>query len=95
MYDETIRQKDSKGTPFPEILTKLGVIPGIKVDTGAKLLADSDDEKVTEGLDGLRDRLKEYIGMGARFAKWRAAIRITETLPSPHGIRVIVHSIEL
>ena len=58
LYDETIRQKESKGTPFPEVLTKLGVIPGIKVDTGAKSLAGSDEEKMTDGLDGLRDRLR-------------------------------------
>jgi len=93
LYDETIRQKDSKGIPFPEVLTKLGVIPGIKVDTGANPLAGSDEEKVTEGLDGLRDRLKEYFGMGARFAKWRAVIRITETLPSPYCITVNAHAL--
>jgi fructose-bisphosphate aldolase class I len=93
LFDETIRQKDSKGTPFPEVLTKLGLIPGIKVDTGAKPLAGSDEEKVTEGLDGLRDRLKEYYGMGARFAKWRAVIRITDTLPSPYCITVNAHTL--
>ena len=83
LYDETIRQKSSGGTPLAEILSKQGIIPGIKVDTGAKPLAGSPDETVTEGLDGLRDRLKEYRAIGARFAKWRAVIRITETLPSP------------
>jgi len=93
MYDETIRQKDSNGAPFPEVLTKLGIFPGIKVDTGAKDLADSDDEKVTEGLDGLRDRLKEYYEMGARFAKWRAVIRITDTLPSSYCVKVNVHAL--
>ena len=93
MYDETIRQKDSNGVPFPEVLTKLGVLPGIKVDTGAKHLADSDDEKVTEGLDGLRDRLKEYYEMGARFAKWRAVIRITDTLPSSYCVKVNIHAL--
>ena len=93
MYDETIRQKDSNGVPFPEVLTKLGIFPGIKVDTGAKLLGNSDDEKVTEGLDGLRDRLKEYYEMGARFAKWRAVIRITDTLPSSYCVKVNVHAL--
>jgi fructose-bisphosphate aldolase, class I len=74
MYDETIRQKSSGGTPLAAVLTVQGILPGIKVDTGAKPLAGSSDETVTEGLDGLRDRLKEYHGMGARFAKWRAVI---------------------
>ncbi|MGI8596869.1 MAG: class I fructose-bisphosphate aldolase, partial [Thermoleophilaceae bacterium] len=66
MYDETIRQEDDDGTSFPQLLDQHGIIPGIKVDTGAKPLALSPDEKVTEGLDGLRDRLEEYVGMGAR-----------------------------
>jgi len=83
MYDETIRQKSSSGTPLPQVLAKQGIIPGIKVDIGAKLLAGSPDEQVTEGLDGLRERLAEYRNMGARFAKWRAVIRITDALPSP------------
>ena len=83
LQDETIRQKNASGKPLAEVLSKQGIIPGIKVDTGAKELAGSPDEKVTEGLDGLRDRLKEYATMGARFAKWRAVIRITDALPSP------------
>src|SRR5919205_3524855 len=72
LYDETIRQSTSAGEPFPELVAKAGIIPGIKVDTGAKPLPNSDGEKVTEGLDGLAGRLEEYAGMGARFAKWRA-----------------------
>jgi fructose-bisphosphate aldolase class I len=82
MYDETIRQKSSGGAPLAAALTVQGILPGIKVDTGAKPLAGSPDETVTEGLDGLRDRLKEYHGMGARFAKWRAVVHLTDTLPS-------------
>lgn len=76
LYDETFRQTDDAGTPLTQLAEKNGIMPGIKVDTGAKPLAGSDDEKVTEGLDGLRDRLEEYAGMGARFAKWRAVIGI-------------------
>ena len=82
MYDETIRQRSSRGVPLAEVLEVQGVVPGIKVDTGAKRLAGSPDETVTEGLDGLRERLSEYRSMGARFAKWRAVIRITDALPS-------------
>ena len=82
LYDETIRQKSSDGKPLAEVLMSQGIVPGIKVDTGAEPLAGSPEERVTEGLDGLRDRLAEYHGMGARFAKWRAVIRITDTLPS-------------
>ena len=78
LYDETIRQKSSGGTPLAEVLRSQGIIPGIKVDTGAEPLAGFPEEKVTEGLDGLRDRLADYHGMGARFAKWRAVIRITD-----------------
>lgn len=88
LYDETIRQNSSSGVPLAEVLGKQGIIPGIKVDTGAKPLAGSPDETITEGLDGLRDRLKEYYGLGARFAKWRAVIRVTEQLPSPRCINV-------
>src|SRR6516164_2542418 len=82
LYDETIRQADGHGTPLAEVLTRAGIMPGIKVDTGAKPLAACPGEKVTEGLDGLRDRLKEYRTLGARFAKWRAVIRVSEQLPS-------------
>src|SRR5882724_12438939 len=77
LYDETIRQSASDGTPFPKLLASKGIIPGIKVDLGAKPLALSEGETITEGLDGLRDRLKEYHGLGARFAKWRATYSIT------------------
>jgi fructose-bisphosphate aldolase class I len=82
MYDETIRQRSSQGTPFVDVETSLGIIPGIKVDKGAKPLAGCPGETITEGLDGLRDRLSEYQAMGARFAKWRAVIHVTEVLPS-------------
>ena len=78
LYDETIRQQKSDGTPFVKVLIEAGITPGIKVDTGAKELAGHPGEKVTEGLDGLRDRLQEYFQMGARFAKWRAVIAIGE-----------------
>jgi fructose-bisphosphate aldolase, class I len=74
LYDETIRQSTSDGTPFPQYLVGRGIIPGIKVDTGAKPLAGSPRERVTEGLDGLRERLEEYREMGARFTKWRTVI---------------------
>ncbi len=82
LYDETIRQSSLDGVPFPQLLTSQGIIPGIKVDTGAKLLAFTDGETVTEGLDGLRERLDEYHALGARFAKWRATYSITDVLPS-------------
>ena len=82
LYDETIRQQKTDGTPFVKVLIEAGIIPGIKVDTGAKNLACRPGEKVTEGLDGLRDRLAEYSQMGARFAKWRAVIAIGDGIPS-------------
>ncbi|MDI1253304.1 class I fructose-bisphosphate aldolase [Thermomonas sp.] len=82
LYDETIRQQTKDGTSFVKILTEVGIVPGIKVDTGAKDLAGRPGEKITEGLDGLRDRLKEYAGMGARFAKWRAVITPGDGMPS-------------
>jgi fructose-bisphosphate aldolase class I len=82
LYDETIRQQKKDGTPFVKAIAEAGIIPGIKVDTGAKDLAAHPGEKITEGLDGLRDRLKEYFQMGARFAKWRAVIAVGEGLPS-------------
>ena len=82
LYDETIRQQKSDGTPFIKVLIEAGIIPGIKVDQGAKSLAGFPGEKVTEGLDGLRDRLAEYSRLGARFAKWRAVITIGEGVPS-------------
>ena len=82
LFDETIRQKTSDGTPFIKVLIEAGITPGIKVDTGAKELAGRPGEKVTEGLDGLRYRLTEYVRMGARFAKWRAVIAIGDGIPS-------------
>jgi fructose-bisphosphate aldolase class I len=93
LYDETIRQKSSGGTPLAEVLMSQGIVPGIKVDTGAESLAGSPGERVTEGLDGLRDRLAEYHGMGARFAKWRAVIRITDALPSPACVSANAHAL--
>ncbi len=93
LYDETIRQKSAAGIPLVDILTKQGIVPGIKVDLGAKPLAGSPEETVTEGLDGLRERLKEYHAMGARFAKWRAVIRITDTLPSSNCLEVNAHAL--
>ena len=93
MYDETVRQKSSDGTPLAEVLTAQGILPGIKVDTGAKPLAGSPNETVTEGLDGLRDRLREYHGMGARFAKWRAVIHVTDALPSSACVNANAHAL--
>ena len=86
LYDETIRQRKRDGTPFVKAITDAGIIPGIKVDTGAKDLAGHPGEKITEGLDGLRDRLAEYSQMGARFAKWRAVIAVGEGIPSRAAI---------
>ena len=86
LYDETIRQHKRDGTPFVKAIADAGIIPGIKVDTGAKALAGHPGEKITEGLDGLRDRLAEYSQMGARFAKWRAVIAIGEGIPSRGSI---------
>ncbi len=85
-YDETLRQKTSQGVPFPEYLTQQGIVPGIKVDTGAKPMAAFPGETITEGLDGLRERLVEYYQLGARFAKWRAVIDIGPGIPSAYAI---------
>jgi fructose-bisphosphate aldolase class I len=93
MYDETIRQKSSSGAALVEALTDQGILPGIKVDTGAKPLAGFADETITEGLDGLRDRLREYHDMGARFAKWRAVIRLTNSLPSSACVNANAHAL--
>lgn len=82
LFDETIRQKTDDGMPFPKLLADKGILPGIKVDTGAKDLALHEGEKVTEGLDGLRERLREYVELGAMFCKWRAVITIGENMPS-------------
>jgi fructose-bisphosphate aldolase class I len=93
LYDETIRQKTKDGTPFPEYLTKKGIIPGIKVDTGAKPLASFKGETITEGLDGLRERLVEYYKLGARFAKWRAVIDIGDGIPTAFAIEANAHAL--
>ncbi|MEF8792580.1 class I fructose-bisphosphate aldolase [Thiohalorhabdus sp.] len=93
LYDETIKQSDDNGTPFPELLKGRGIIPGIKVDTGAKPLAGSPNEKVTEGLDGLRERLAEYYNMGARFSKWRAVITIGDDMPTQQCMEANAHAL--
>lgn len=93
LYEETLFQKSSDGTPFPQLLAAKGIVPGIKVDKGAKPLAGSDGEKVTEGLDGLRQRLEDYRAAGARFAKWRAVIAIDEDLPSQYCLEVNAHAL--
>ena len=93
LYDETIRQQAADGTPFPELLASKGIIPGIKVDLGAKPLALTDGETITEGLDGLRGRLEEYRALGARFAKWRATYSIGEDLPSEYCVWTNAHTL--
>jgi fructose-bisphosphate aldolase class I len=93
MQDETIRQKSSTGTPLAQVLASLGIVPGIKVDTGAKPLALAPGETVTEGLDGLRDRLAEYRAMNARFAKWRAVIHIADERPSRACVSANAHAL--
>jgi fructose-bisphosphate aldolase class I len=97
LYDETIRQTAADGTPLVKLIQDAGSIPGIKVDTGAKPLAGAEGETITEGLDGLRDRLADYYEIGARFAKWRAVINIAsagdDSVPSPYAIDVNVHAL--
>ncbi len=93
LFDETIRQKAADGTPLVDVIRDAGMIPGIKVDTGAKPLAGFPNETVTEGLDGLRDRFAEYAGLGARFAKWRAVYRIGEDMPSAACITANAHAL--
>jgi len=93
LFDETIRQSTSDGGPFPEYLSELGIIPGIKVDKGAKLLAGFPGETVTEGLDGLRERLEEYRELGAQFAKWRAVIDIGDNIPTGFCIIANAHAL--
>jgi fructose-bisphosphate aldolase, class I len=93
LFDETIRQRAADGTPLVEVLQAQGVIPGIKVDAGTKPLAGFPDEVVTEGLDGLRARFEEYRALGARFAKWRAVIRIQDGLPSPTCVEANAHAL--
>ena len=92
-YDETIRQQDADGTPLVKVCVRSGILPGIKVDLGAKSLAGSPEEKVTEGLDGLRERLKEYREMGARFAKWRAVITVSDVFPSDACVAANAHAL--
>jgi fructose-bisphosphate aldolase class I len=93
LYDETIRQSSADGTPFPKLLESKGMIPGIKVDMGAKPLAGAPEETVTEGLDGLRERLGEYRDLGAKFTKWRAVISIGNGRPSDYAIWTNAHAL--
>ena len=93
LYDETIKQKASTGKSIPELIKSFGSIPGIKVDTGAKKLAGSPEEKITEGLDGLRERLVEYYKLGARFTKWRAVYNISDKYPSELAIKSNAHAL--
>ena len=93
LYDETIRQKTSRKNLIPELILNMGSAPGIKVDTGAKVLAGSPDEKVTEGLDGLRERLEEYYKLGAKFTKWRGVYNISKNYPSKLSIQSNAHAL--
>ena len=93
LFDETIRQKTNSGLSIPELISKHGAVPGIKVDKGARPLAGSSDETVTEGLDGLRERLKEYYDLGARFTKWRAVYKISNKFPSVLSIKSNAHAL--
>ena len=93
LFEETLGQKTGDGVPFPEYLSKLGMIPGIKVDKGAKPLAGFSGETITEGLDGLRERLGEYRRLGAKFAKWRAVIDIGPSIPTDFGLTANAHAL--
>jgi len=93
LYDETIKQKTSSGKSIPDLIKSFGSIPGIKVDTGAKKLAGSPEEKITEGLDGLRERLAEYYKLGARFTKWRAVYNISNKYPSELAVKSNAHAL--
>ena len=93
LYDETIKQVTSKKNKIPELISKMGSVPGIKVDTGAKVLAGSPNEKITEGLDGLRERLKEYSQLGAKFTKWRGVYNISREYPSELSIQSNAHAL--
>ena len=93
LYDETIKQTSSTKKKIPELISSMGSHPGIKVDTGAKILSSSSDEKITEGLDGLRERLKEYYKLGAKFTKWRGVYNITKTHPSELCIYSNAHAL--
>jgi len=92
-YNETIKQESSKKNRIPELISQMGSAPGIKVDTGAKILSGSPDEKITEGLDGLRDRLKEYYKLGAKFTKWRGVYNISKNFPSKLSIHANAHAL--
>ena len=93
LYDETIKQVNSKKEKIPQLISKMGSLPGIKVDTGAKVLAGSPDEKITEGLDGLRERLTEYYKLGAKFTKWRGVYTISQNFPSKLSIQSNAHAL--
>ena len=93
LYDETIRQNTSQNKSIPELISESGAVPGIKVDTGAKMLAGSKEEKITEGLDGLRERLKDYYQLGARFTKWRGVYIISDVFPSKLSISTNAHAL--
>ena len=93
LYDETIKQESSKKNKIPELISQMGSAPGIKVDTGAKILAGSPDEKITEGLDGLRERLKEYYKLGAKFTKWRGVYNISKNYPSKLSMESNAHAL--
>ncbi len=93
LFDETIKQKTKSGKSIPDLISSSGALPGIKVDIGAKNLANSSEEKITEGLDGLRDRLKEYYELGARFTKWRGVYNISEKYPSKLAIHSNAHAL--
>ena len=93
LYDETIKQESSKKDKIPELISKMGSAPGIKVDTGAKNLAGSPEEKITEGLDGLRERLKEYYKLGAKFTKWRGVYSISKNYPSKLSMHTNAHAL--
>ena len=93
LYDETIKQISSKKNKIPELISNIGSYPGIKVDTGAKVLAGSSSEKITEGLDGLRERLKEYYNLGAKFTKWRGVYNISKDYPSKVSIQSNAHAL--
>ena len=93
LYDETIKQKSSEKIMIPELISNMGSYPGIKVDTGAKVLSGSPDEKITEGLDGLRERLKEYYQLGAKFTKWRGVYSISKNFPSKLSIHANAHAL--
>ena len=93
LYDETIKQETSKKIKIPELISKMGSVPGIKVDTGAKILAGSPNEKITEGLDGLRERLNEYYKLGAKFTKWRGVYNISKNFPSKLSIHSNAHAL--